>query len=127
MEKFYVGHSWDLKSKSNPSSLSRFQDPHVIHWIKYTIQSTMPPLHFPLKMMHKLTEIIFLASNDILLVNLGGRSDRLFLAGVCPSGSLRCLVFITVACSFTLSYSFFIKPLHTNTSTSASASFWSLN
>lgn len=68
----------------------------------------------------------FLASNDILFLNLGGTSLLLFLAGVCSSELSRCLVFITVACSLTLSYSRFIKPLDANLSTSASARFWSL-
>ena len=70
--------------------------------------------------------MIFLASNEILFLNLGGTSLLLFFAGVCPSGLSRCLVFITVACSLTLSYSRFIKPLDTNLSTRASAKVWSL-
>ena len=68
----------------------------------------------------------FLASKDILFLNLGGTSLLLFLAGVCSSGLSRCLVFITVACSLTRSYSRFIRPLDTNLSTRASARFWSL-
>ena len=73
-----------------------------------------------------LTEIMFLASNDNFFTSLGGTSDRLFLAGVCSS-VLRSLEFMTVACSLTWSYCFFIKPLDTNLSTIASASLWSLN
>ena len=73
-----------------------------------------------------LTEIIFLASNDNFFTNLGGTSVRLFLDGVCSS-VLRSLEFMTVACSLTWSYCFFIKPLDTNLSTIASASLWSLN
>ena len=76
--------------------------------------------------VYSLTEIIFLASNDNFFTNLGGTSVRLFLAGVCSS-VLRSLEFMTVACSLTWSYCFFIKPFDTNLSTIASASLWSLN
>ena len=96
-------------------------------WKEYPFWAGPPSIdHYGIPQVCSLTEIIFLASNDNFFTNLGGTSVRLFLAGVCSS-VLRSLEFMTVACSLTWSYCFFIKPFDTNLSTIASASLWSLN